>query len=161
MVGAHESGERESSPFRAALPASNSAPKEDRELEEKIFTLVTAVAQTDGMTYPPEWAAVAHVAKARGYLNELGLALHLAELGKQWLAQRAAAPSSGYTMTKIDPRARLALKELGRDTGVTMQEALGEIVEAVHANRDALTRIARAHGLTNPWEAIGKLARGK
>jgi hypothetical protein len=62
-------------------------------------------------------------------------------------------------MTKIDPVARLALKDLGRETGVPMQEALGFIVSEIHANRDALTRAARSAGLEHPWEAIRVLLK--
>lgn len=164
---ANESGERESAGFRAALPSLDvpAAPthnSKDAELEQKLIALVTAVSNNDGMTFPPEWLTVADAAKRRGLLNETNLRLFLTDTGRQWLAiADAPAGPRVYTMTKIDPHTRLALKDLARETGMPMQEAITHIVDAVHANRDALTRAARAQGLTYPWEAIGKLVKGR
>lgn len=163
-ASANESGERESVGFRAALPALDvpTQPAVDPELENRIFALVTAVEREEGMTYPPEWSAVVYAAKARGYVIETGLKLALSAHGKQWLAARAH-PTKGkeYTMTKIDPSTRLALKDMAHEVKVPMQEVIGLIIEAVHRDRDALTRIARSQGLTYPWEAIHYLVKGR
>jgi hypothetical protein len=116
------------------------------------------------MSYPPEWATVVHAAKGHGWLNEKGLQLFLSEHGRQWLTLRTGpSPSlaNKYSMTKIAPQTRLALKDLAHDTGVPMQEAIGHVIMAIHENRDALTRTARANGLTYPWEAIGRLVKGR
>jgi hypothetical protein len=167
-ASASESGERESAGFRAALPVPSSltpaTPQavQDEELDQRIFALVTAVSENDGMGLPPEWLIVADAAKRRGYLNEHNLRLYLADLGRQWLALRSA-PANGpktYTMTKIDPQTRMALKDISRESRLPMQEAITHIVDAVHANRDALTRLARKHGRTYPWEAIRHLVKG-
>lgn len=163
---ADESGERPSAGFRAALPALTVAtsPTLDPALEDRVFDLLTAVQQNDGMSYPPEWAVVAHAAKAQGWLNEKGLCLYLTEHGTQRLANRGGVSVIGdkkYTMTKIDPLTRLALKDIARESKVPMQEAIGYIVQALHAHRDALTRVARANGDTYPWEALARLTKGK
>jgi hypothetical protein len=162
----NESGERESAGFRAALPALQSAPppKQAPDAAEQVFDLVLAVQEAgDGFAYPPEWAKIAHAAKAEGLLTERGLRLYLSEMGKQWLTQRAAPPDTGkeYTQTKVTPQTRYALKTIAREAGVPMQEVIGHIIDTVFENRDSLTRAARAQGLTYPWEAIGKLAKGK
>lgn len=141
----------------------------DPELEEHIFALVTAVGENEGMTYPPAWTPIADAAKRLGYLRESNLQLFLKDHGRQWLTARAQ-PRSGelggsgtvvYTMTKIDPKSRLRLKDLAHDTGVPMQEALGMIISAIHENRDELTRAARAAGEEHPWEAISALLRAR
>jgi hypothetical protein len=160
----NQSGERESAgPFRASLPALDApAPTTDPAMEERVFALLTAVEQEDGRTYPPEWAPVAYEAKRRGYVTETSLRLHLSAHGKQWLdAARAPTKEKAYTMTKIDPSTRLALKDLSHEVKVPMQEVIGHIIDAVHANRDALTRIARRHGDVYPWEAIARLVKGQ
>lgn len=146
------------------LPPLSPSPKTQRdpELETRVFMLVTAVAENDGMTYPPEWAPVVDAAKRRGFVHEKGLRLFLGTGGRQWLASRAA-PSGGrqYEMTKIRLVDRLALKALSLETGVNMQEVIGHVIQAVHDNRDELTRYARRHGMDHPWEAIGALVRDR
>lgn len=158
-----------SSGFRAArkLPGPDEPPltkpdlKLDAELELKIFTLVTAVSESDGLVYTPEWATVADAAKRRGYLEEHGLRLYMRKHGEQWLASRAQprAAADTYTMTKCSPHAKLQLKDLAHDTGVPMQDAIGDIISAIHDRRDVLTRIARKHGASHPWEAIRFLVK--
>lgn len=142
----------------AATPV---AEKLDLETEARLHALLTAVSQEDGFTYPPAWAPIADVAKRRGYLDEHGLKLYMKAHGKQWLAQRASPVSSSktFTMTKVDPNTRLRLKDLSHDTGVPMQEAIGDIIGAIHEHRDELTRYARRVGLSHPWEAVGALLR--
>lgn len=151
-----------SSTRQPALPSLDApvVPQHDPELEARIFALVTAVAEDDGRTYPPEWSQVADAAKRRRYLKERGLRLYLMDHGKQWLSSRAE-PVGGrhYTMTKINPATRLALKDLSRDTGVPMQEAIGHIISAVHEHRAELTSLAFKAGEKYPWEAIGVLLR--
>jgi hypothetical protein len=151
-------------PLDAPPPAARLAP----ELEERIFQLVTAVGEEEGRTVPPSWVAVTDAAKRAGYVRETGLRLYLTQHGRLWLASRASrnAPGQGggsgtltYTMTKIDPVARLALKDVARETGVPMQEALGHIVSEIHENRDALTSVARKAGFDHPWEAIRVLLK--
>lgn len=149
---------RESVPPPKPPPAA-SADREAEELETRIFALVTAVAENDGREYPPEWAAVADAAKRRGYLEEKSLRLYLRAHGKQWLASRAGQAARAYTMTKIDPAARLALKDLANDTGVPMQEILGLVVGVIHEHRAELTSAAFKAGERYPWEAIGVLLR--
>lgn len=158
-----------SSGFRAARkhPAPSEPPiagaelKTDAELEHKVFTLVTAVSENDGMVYTPEWALVADAAKRRGYLEEHGLKLFLKKHGAQWLEARAKprnAPDT-LTMTKLTPHAKLQLKDIAHDTGVPMQLAIGDIIAAIHDRRDALTKLARKHGAEHPWEAIRFLVK--
>jgi len=147
----------------AALPPLDSQPAaraSDPELEQRLFMIVTAVAEEEGLTYPPEWAAVVDAAKRRGFVHEKGLHLYLASGGRQWLASRAS-PSGGraWEMTKISLHHRLLLKALARETGVNMQTAIGDVISAVYENRDALTRVARRVGAEHPWEAIGVLVR--
>lgn len=144
------------------LGAEPAATKHDPELEQRLFMLVTAVAEDEGMIYPPAWAPVVDAAKRRRWLAEKGLHLHLTTHGRQWLATRAA-PTNGraYEMTKITLHHRLLLKDLARDTNTPMQEVIGAVVTAIHENRDELTRAARRAGLEHPWEAVGVLVRGK
>lgn len=158
-----------SSGFRAARrlptpdepPLAGAEPKPDAELDQRVFMLVTAVSENDGMVYTPEWATVADAAKRRGYLEEHGLRLYMRKHGEQWLESRSkprGAPGA-YTMTKCTPLAKLHLKDLAHDTGVPMQDAIGDIIAAIHDRRDALTRLARKHGATHPWEAIRFLVK--
>lgn len=138
-------------------PKANAHTSTDEEIDQSVFALVTAVHEEDGRSYPPEWAAAADAAKRRNYLSEVGLRLYMTKHGEEWLAQRGGDGAKWYTMTKISKRARLALKDLAHETGVPMQEALSELVEAMYQNRDALTRAAHRSGLTHPWEAISKV----
>jgi hypothetical protein len=157
-----------SSGFRAAarLPAPDepplvgAQPKADAELERRVFTLVTAVSQDDGMVYTPEWAAVADVAKRRGYLEEHALRLYVRKHGEQWLESFRAKPTSArLTMQKLSPASNLRLKDLARATGVPMREVLGHLIDAIDERRDELTRVARKHGAEYPWEAIRFLVK--
>jgi len=136
----------------------------DTDIDDRIFALATAVAQDDGRGYPPEWAAVADAAKRRGYLNEVAFKLYLTKHGEEWLAQRAGGYSGSVeamtmTMTKITKHARLALKDMARETDVSMQDVLSHVIDTVYDNRDELTRIARKNGARYPWEAIAKLVK--
>jgi hypothetical protein len=136
------------------------AAAHDPELETRLFMIVTAVSQNEGMSYPPEWAAVVDAAKRRGWLAERALSLHLTTHGRQWLATRAAPTDRrAYEMTKITLHARLQLKDLAHDTGTPMQEVIGHVIGAIHEHRDELTRAARRHGLDHPWEGVGALVR--
>lgn len=158
-----------SSGFRAAnrlpLPdepplAGGTAPKADAELERRVFTLVTAVSQNDGMVYTPEWATVVDAAKRRGYVEEHALQLFLRKHGEQWLESFRAKPDRGKrTMQKLSPQANLRLKDLAHATGVPMNEILGYLIDAIDENREALTRVARKHGAEHPWEAIRFLVK--
>jgi hypothetical protein len=140
------------------LPAPAAA--HDPELETRLFMLVTAVAQDEGMSYDPTWAAVVHAAKLRGYVREKSLRLYLASGGRQWLASRAASHGGReFEMTKIRLNDRLKLKALALETGVSMQETIGHVIGAIHEHRDELTRIARRAGMEHPWEAVGELVR--
>jgi hypothetical protein len=146
-----------------ALPplAAPPAAKHDPELETRLFMIVTAVSENEGMTYPPEWAGVVDAAKRRQWLAEKGLHLHLTTHGRQWLATRAG-PSKGrsYEMTKIRLHDRLKLKDLSRDTSTPMQEVIGHVIGAIHEHRDELTRVARSAGEEHPWEGVRALIRG-
>lgn len=157
-----------SSGFRAARrlpvpdepPIAGAEPKADAELERKVFKLVTAVAENDGMVYTPEWANVADAAKRRGYLEEHALRLYIRKHGEQWLESFRAKPDRGrLTMQKLSPAANLRLKDLAKATGVPMREVLGHLIDAIDERRDALTRVARKHGAEHPWEAIRFLVK--
>lgn len=147
-------------PLDASAPTTS--PKPDPELESRVFALVTAVAREDGRGYPPEWATVVDATKRRGFLTERGFKLYLTDHGRQWLRVRAE-PGSGrkFEMTKITLATRLELKELAHSTGVPMQEVIGHVIGAVYEHRDALTRVALAHGAQHPWEAIRLLLARK
>ncbi len=143
---------------RSAAPAPDESS--DPMLDENVFALVTAVAASDGMLYGPKWAEVAHEAKRRGYLNENSLRLFITNHGRQYLSVRAQPRGTGgHTMVKLDPAARLQLRDLRHDTGVLMQEAIGHILSTVHEHRDELTRVARSAGRDYPWEAIEVMLR--
>jgi hypothetical protein len=126
-----------------------------------VYALVLRVEEEDGLTLPPEqsWILAADAAKRAGYLSEKGFRLYLTKHGEQWLESRAKPPSKDFTYTKIREASRLQLKDLSRETGVLMQDAIGELISAVHANRDALTRVARKHGEQHPWEALRYLVK--
>jgi hypothetical protein len=145
-------------PLDATTPA-----KEDPELEQRVFMLVTKLQEEDGFALPADmkWIAAADAAKRRGYIEEKGLKLFLREMGKQWLETRAEPNARGYEFTKISKADRFLLKQLARETGVPMQEAIGHIMRAIHHHRDELTKIARRAGYDHPWEGIEVLARGK
>lgn len=146
-------------------PSNLKKSEEELDTERRVFALVTQVAKEgDGCVCPADWALIAHEAKRRGYLREHGKCrLYLTDHGRQWLSMRAgpAPRSRAYEMIKISLPARVLLKDLSHDTGVTMQETVGAILAAIHENRDALTRLAREHGLTYPWEAIAVLVRSR
>jgi hypothetical protein len=133
----------------------------DAELEGRVYALVLRVEEEDGLTLPPEqsWILAADAAKRAGYLKETGFRLYLTKHGEQWLESRSKLASKEFTYTKIREAARLQLKDLARETGVTMQDAIGDLISAVHTHRDALTRIARKNGAEHPWEALRYLTK--
>lgn len=147
-------------PLAGAGAGTKSSPKAEAELERRIFTLVTAVSENDGMVYTPEWATVVDAAKRKGYVEEHALRLFLRKHGQQWLDSfRAKSDRGKRTMQKLSPQANLRLKDLAHATGVPMNEVLGYLIDAIEEHRDALTRIARKNGAEHPWEAIRFLVR--
>lgn len=132
------------------------------ELEARMYALVLRVEEnTGGLTLPPEaqWILAADAAKRAGYLQEKAFKLFLTKHGEQWLASRSQPAAKEYTYTKIREGSRLVLKDIAQSTGMPMQEAVGEIIEAIRSNQDGLTRVARKNGLQYPWEAIRHLVK--
>jgi hypothetical protein len=135
----------------------------DPDLSARMYALVLRVeeASEEGLSLPPDpqWILAADAAKRAGYLHEAGFRLYLTKHGEQWLESRSKPAAKDYTYTKIREAARLQLKDVARGAGVPMQEAIGEIIEAIHQNQDALTRIARKNGAEHAWEALRFLVK--
>lgn len=142
-------------PRKPATPPK--APTQNTPSESRIYALVLAVAKDEGRETDPAWLVETDQAKRRGYLREERLRLYLTPHGRQWLAIQEPGARRGYTMQKLDHEANLQLRDLSHDTGVTMREVIGLTVGCMHANRDRLTRYARAHGGEHPWDAIAPL----
>lgn len=141
-------------------PLAPPAAKQDPAYEQELFELVTAVKERDGLTYPPAWAVHVDHAKRRSLIREQNLKLYLTDHGRLWLNRAEPPPPNArtYEMTKIRADERFLLKEMAKETGVPMQEAIGHIVSIMYEHRDALTRVAVQHGERYPWDAIRWLA---
>ncbi len=160
------SGTRRKQPLELPPLDAPRAAQTDPELETRLFKLVTAVQQREGMEYPPAWLDVVHAAKVRGYVEERGLKLYLRKHGEQFLSDRggeetARGGRAAASMTPMYKHTRLLLKDLAREQGVSMLDALTDIIAVIHENRDALTRAAQRAGADHPWEAVRTLLRGK
>ncbi len=148
-------------PARRAGRPEGPALALDPELDGRMYALVMRVADEGEITLPPDpqWILAADAAKRAGYLVEKGFRLSITKHGEQWLESRAKPAGKEFTYTKIREHSRLQLKDLARDTGVPMQDTIGELIGAFHAHRDELTRIARKHGAEHPWEALRFLVK--
>lgn len=124
--------------------------------EIELYRLLRAVQSGDIVELPPAWVLVADAAKRAGYVREYRMQLQLTKHGQTWLALRDGK-AADFTLTKIRPEGKHALKRLAIASGVPMQDVIGEISTVLADEHDRLASFALKKGLRRPWDAIPAL----
>lgn len=127
--------------------------------EQRIWRFLVQIVEDGSAPLNATTAEPGAAALELGYVSCEGAAFVLTKRGEVWLRARDPRTAREWTHQGITYAANEAAKDLGRDAGMAAKEALSAIVLAVHAERDALARIARAHGRSHPWDAIAVLVR--
>lgn len=144
-------------PSKPATTPSTPAVDEDR-----IYALVRAVVEADGLQLDPEWVLAADAAERRGFVTRIRLQLFSTELGKAFVKEQSEPErSTELTMVKCTEHTRYQLKALAKEQGIGMRDALAAIIDVMYERRDELTRAARAAGREYAWDAIELAIRKK